>query len=312
MKFFRWLVICASLLTPSVVVHGQQLLTDSTANTLDFVSDTQQPMEIEKLFLKPDHNIKATAKIFSAMLVQKPAVIFMLGDIVSLGYRKRKWRHVDQFLDSARKEKIKVYGLLGNHDVMARDKRGEINFGRRFPERFRTGYLIVTDSLAVILLNSNFSKLSPAEVAQQQQWYNKSLDSLDKAPGVRGIIVTAHHPIFTNSTIVQPSAGMKQYFLPGFMSSKKAVLFITGHAHAFEHFRYNDKNFLVVGGGGGLHQPLASRAGMPPDVSATYKPNFHYLSVKRYGSQVQVVSHFLANDFSGFSKGYSFSVTLPR
>ncbi|MEP6748696.1 MAG: metallophosphoesterase [Bacteroidota bacterium] len=279
--------------------------------SIDFISDTQQPLEIEKIYRKQNHNLQATAMIFSAILQNKPAALLMLGDIVSLGYNNRKWRRVDKFLDSARREGIKVYGLLGNHDVMARDRRGENNFDKRFPEHLRTGYVKTIDSISIVLLNSNFNKLSAEQVARQQQWYIKTLDSLDKYPGVKGIIVSAHHPIFTNSSAVKPSDGLRQYFLPAFMSTKKCVLFITGHAHAFEHFKYQNKNFLVIGGGGGLHQPLEKRAGMPADAALTYKPLFHYLNIKRYGNLLQLTSYFLQPDFSGFAAGYSFAINLP-
>src|SRR5258705_12066010 len=101
--------------------------------------------------------------IFSAILRDKPFALFMLGDIVSLGYSNKKWKKTDRFLDSANKQGLRVYGLLGNHDVMVRDRRGEKNFNKRFPEHRRTGYLKVIDSISVVLLNSNFSKLSSEE-----------------------------------------------------------------------------------------------------------------------------------------------------
>ena len=288
-----------------------QFLADSlSATTIDFVSDTQQPLGVEKIYLKPTQNIRATGMIFSAVLADKPAALFMLGDIVSLGYKNKKWISTDKFLDSARKDGVKVYGLLGNHDVMMRDSRGERNFNKRFPEHKRTGYLEVIDSMAIVLLNTNFSKLSANEIDQQQQWYLTTIDSLNKQPAVKGIIVTSHHPIFTNSNMVKPSAGSRQQFLPAFLASKKTVLFVTGHAHAFEHFKYQDKNFLVIGGGGGLHQPLTVKANMPVDLALSYKPLFHYLQLRRYGNFLQLRSYSLKPDFSGFAAGYSFVITM--
>lgn len=304
------LAYCCIYLLPASPC-AQVIARDSSAvASIDFVSDTQQPMGIEKLYLKPTHNIQATAMIFSAVLHGKPAALFMLGDVVSLGYRNKKWLTVDRFLDSARHEGIKVYGLLGNHDVMARDRRGEKNFTKRFPEELRTGYVETIDSIAVVLLNSNFTKLSANDIAKQQQWYIKTIDSLNNSRAVKGIIVSSHHPVFTNSTMVKPSEGLRQYFLPAFLATAKCVLFITGHAHAFEHFRYNNKNFLVIGGGGGLHQPLAARANMPADIAQAYKPFFHYLNIKRYGNMLQLVSYALKPDLSGFVAGYSFVINL--
>jgi len=304
-----FIVFCTGWL--AMAVNAQALPPDSlSAPLLEFVSDTQEPMGVERLYLAATQNRRATAMIYSSILHDKPAALFMLGDVVSLGYRNKKWTRTDHFLDSARKEGIKVYGLLGNHDVMFRDRRGQINFNKRFPEHRHTGYLQVVDSIAMVMLNSNFGKLTAKEDEQQQLWYTKTIDSLNNQPAIKGIIVASHHPAFTNSNIVGPSAGVRQQFLPGFLATKKCVLYITGHAHAFEHFKYQEKNFLVVGGGGGLHQPLTVKASMPVDLALSYKPFFHYLQIRRYGNFLQLRSWGLKPDFSGFFSGYSFIINL--
>jgi len=307
----KWLFIISCIVTFFTPVKGQSLKPDSlTAAPIDFVSDTQQPLGVEKIYLKPTQNVRATEMIFAAVLRDKPSAVFMLGDIVSLGYRNKKWRSADRFLDSAKQQHIGVYAVLGNHDVMVKDKRGERNFSKRFPEHRRTGYLKIIDSIAMVLLNSNFSKLSVREIDQQQRWYLSIIDSLDHDAGIRGIIVGCHHPVFTNSNMVKPSAGVRGQFLPAFLRAKKCVLFITGHAHAFEHFVYQQKNFLVIGGGGGLHQPLTLKANMPADKAIAYKPLFHYLQLRRYGNFLQLVSQSIQPDFSGFDAGYSFSINM--
>lgn len=293
-----------------VQLNAQQSMHDTTKNTIDFVSDTQQPMGIEKIYLRPTQNTRATAMIFDAILHDRPAALFMLGDIVALGYKNRKWVKVDQFLDSTKKYGINTYAILGNHDVMLRDRRGEMNFLKRFPTHIRTGYVQVIDSLAILLLNSNFSKLSPEAIAKQHQWYLQELDSLNNNPAIKGIIVTCHHPVFTNSNMVKPSEEVRLQFLPGFIATSKCKLFITGHAHAFEHFKYQNKDFLVIGGGGGLHQPLTTKSGMPADVASAYKPLFHYLQLKRFGEVIQLTSFRLVGDFSGFTAGYNFVINL--
>jgi Icc-related predicted phosphoesterase len=308
MKFF--IACCFIYLLPQSVL-AQAVAADSLVTTsIDFVSDTQQPLFVEKIYRKTNHNTIATAKIFSALLKDKPSALFMTGDVVSLGYSNNKWKKVDVFLDSARQEGVKVYGLLGNHDVMICDNKGERNFNKRFTEHIRTGYIEVVDSIAIILLNSNFSKLPAPERDQQQQWFIKIVDSLNNSNSIKGIIVSSHHPVYTNSTVVKPSAMLTKKFLPTFINTKKCILFITGHAHTFEHFQYQNKNFLVIGGGGGIHQKTKTKANMPADISADYKPYFHYLNIKRYGNLLELKSYFLKPDFSGFSGGYSFSINL--
>ncbi len=283
----------------------------ATGVEIDFISDTQAPMLVEKLVLKPTHNKQATSLLFAQIVKTKPQSVYMLGDVVSLGYRNRKWRKVDTFLDSCRKENTTVCGLLGNHDVMGRTKKGERNFLKRFPENVRTGYVSVTDSVAIILLNSNFNKLSAGDKVTQNEWYQSELNRLDTSEAIKAIIVTCHHAPYTNSIIVGSSSSVQQNFVPAFINSKKARLFITGHAHDFEHFKVEGKDFLVIGGGGGLHQPLNTSAGKRPDLATDYKPLFHYLSVQRTADELKVTSHFLSTDFTGFATGHSFTTDQP-
>ncbi|MEO7311232.1 MAG: metallophosphoesterase [Chitinophagaceae bacterium] len=299
--------LLALFATQCSVMAQQQIPIASEASELFFVSDTQQPMWVEKILLRPHENLRATADIFEAILLQKPKNLFMLGDVVSLGFANRKWKKVDQFLDSCRKEGTQVCGLLGNHDVMGRRKKGELNFQKRFPMNVRTGYMTITDSVAIIMLNSNFKTLSILDIANQQAWYKKTMMDLDADDTVRAIIVCCHHAPFTNSKMVGCSVDVQENFVPDYVKSKKARLFITGHCHAFEHFKMKGKDFLVIGGGGGLRQPLNVSKEDMTDLASDYKPRYHYLSVKRIDDNLLVTSHFLKEDFNGFETGMTFN-----
>lgn len=279
-------------------------------NEIDFISDTQQPMTLEELKLRPNHNTKATSILLADILKQKPLAVYMLGDIVALGSVNHKWSAIDRFIDSCRKNNIAVHGLLGNHDLMWTRRKGETNFQRRFPDYVDIGYASVIDSIAVIMLNSNFKKLSASEIDQQQNWYTTTLGKLNSDSSIKTIIVSCHHAPYSNSLVVGSSAQVQHYFLPAFFQTAKCTLFITGHAHAFEHFKRSGKNFLVIGGGGGLHQPLDTSNKMIPDSAFDYKPMYHYLTIQRRGDRLLLTSHFLKPDFTGVEKGYSFEIKI--
>lgn len=278
------------------------------APAMAFVSDTQAPMFAEKILLKSNNNIQATRMIFMDVLKEKPHNLFILGDVVSLGYKKSKWKNMDRYLDSCRKHNIHVSALLGNHDVMTRAKKGEAQFQKRFPDNVKTGYYLVSDSIAIVFLNSNFSKLTAAELETERKWMNETMQAIDKDPGVLFAIVSCHHAPFTNSKIVGSNKKVQEYFVPGYIQSKKAKLLITGHSHNYEHFLYEGKDFLVIGGGGGLTQPRNESADALRDLSGPYKPAFHYLLVSRSGLAVTFTSRFIKPDFSGFDNGDSFTL----
>jgi hypothetical protein len=234
----------------------------------------------------------------------------MLGDVVGVGSNNRKWVGIDKFIDNCKKNDIAVHALLGNHDIMWSRSRGEINFQKRFPDNVDVGYVSITDSLAVVMLNSNFKKLSAKEIDKQEKWYVSELGKLNADGAIKAIIVSCHHAPYSNSRIVGSSTPVQHYFVPPFIQTPKCCLFITGHAHAFEHFNYAGKDFLVIGGGGGLHQPLDTSARRRPDIASGYKPAFHYLSIERSNDALLITSHYLRPDFSGIEKGYSFEIKL--
>ena len=277
-------------------------------NEIDFISDTQQPMAVERLRLRSNHNIRATSILLEAMVKQKPLAIYMLGDVVGVGSSNRKWEVIDRFIENCKKNDIAVHALLGNHDVMWSRKRGEINFKKRFPDNVDVGYVSIIDSMAVIMLNSNFKKLSAAEIDKQKSWYVATLARLNGDSAIKTIIVSCHHAPYTNSRIVGSSTAVQRSFVPAYLQTPKCRLFITGHAHAFEHFQYSGKDFLVIGGGGGLHQPLDISPKRLQDIAFAYKPAFHYLSVRRDGNQLHLASRFLKPDFSGLDTGYTFDI----
>jgi hypothetical protein len=272
-----------------------------------FASDTQQPMWVEKLWLKSNHNQKATEMIFKDVDKVHPSGFFILGDVVSLGYKNKAWTAIDTYLKQCTQDSIPVYATLGNHEVMFNTKKGTANFRSRFPMYNPAGYTEIIDSVAVVLLNSNFSKMTTAEILAQDNWYKNIIKKFDKDDAIKFIIVGCHHSPYTNSKIVKPSMEVRQNFVPAFINSKKCVLFLSGHSHNFERFNMQGKSFLVIGGGGGLHQPLYSSE-VTHDLSADYKPMFHYLVVRRFGDTLQVVSRQLKPDFSGFDNKLAFSV----
>ena len=276
--------------------------------SIGFVSDTQSPMWIEKVFLKENQNERATELIFEDIIKQRPEYLFILGDVVALGYKEKKWIKMDQNLEKCKTAGIQVSAILGNHDVMTRAKKGEAAFSRRFNDHVRTGTYRIIDSIAIVTLNSNFKKLSATDLKIQEDWLTKILEKLDTNQSVLGTIISCHHAPYSNSKIVGSSTKVQRYFVPAYLKSRKACLFITGHSHNFEHFIVSGKDFLVIGGGGGIEQPLNKKY---VDVSEGYKPSFHYILLHRVGTDLKLQSRNLEKDFSGFKNGISINVKVP-
>ncbi len=307
-RLARYLCLFLVVSAPSALLAQQQ---ESAKSGLVFVSDTQAPMLLEKIYRPPHHNTLATKLLFGAIDKRMPEAVFILGDVVSIGHNAHKWIEMDKYLKALRAKDIPVYALLGNHDLMGGTLRGERLFNIRFPDHISTGYYKVVDSIAVIMLNSNFSKLPAADQATQRKFYLEALHTIDADPAILCAIVACHHAPYSNSSTVGSSEAVQQQFVPAYLQSKKARLFITGHAHRFGRFVVNGKEFLTIGGGGGLHQPSTHKP-IETNVAGSYDPDFHYLDIVRHGRTLQVTSVKLVPDLTHMETGYEFWVSCSE
>jgi len=268
-----------------------------------FVSDTQSPIFPETIRLSRNNNELARAKIFDFILQYRPHSVFHLGDLVSLGFYDPSWEAIDAFLDQLKPLGIGFHPVLGNHELILFSREGEANFQKRFPHASRTGYLRQAGPLAVVLLNSNFNVLSEAERAKQLSWYRETLGELDNDITVGIVVVACHYSPYTNSKIVSPSEDVQESFVPPFLQSAKAQIFLSGHSHAAEHFRISTKDLLVIGGGGGLQHPLLTDSeSRCQDLfpQKTEKRMFHYLEGLITSTSATFTVRLLNDDFTSF------------
>jgi hypothetical protein len=277
-------------------------------NSIVFLSDTQDPIWIETFWLDENNNEEIKISLLNNIIKQNPRAIFHMGDLVSLGFLNRDWKEVDSWINKLNGKGISFYPAIGNHELMLFPDLGYVNFIERFPDFSWTGYMTIIESIAVITLNSNFGQMNNEDIHKQNEWYESTLMRLERDEMVSRIVVGCHHSPYTNSTIVDPSEDVQKYFVPSFLKSKKTRLFISGHAHAFEHFRMDGKEFIVIGGGGGLQQPLLT------GKEARWKDNFnseeslrrfHFASLEKIGTNYMFHIQMIDTTYSRFEKIYS-------
>lgn len=279
-------------------------------DTLIFVSDTQAPLFVETIIHKTPHNQMATKMIFNDILSKRPQNVFLLGDIVAAGSKPRRWSRVDQFLDSIRNNQGNVWACLGNHEYIYNAKNGVKAFQKRFPEHSKTGYYVIRDSIAVVLMNSNFSKLTLTEQNKQKQFYTATLAALDKNDSVKAIIVACHHSPYSNSLVVGSNMKVQEAFAKPFLKTIKGKLFLSGHSHNFEHFKIEGKTFLVIGGGGGIGQHLNTKSSRIACENDDCHPLFHYLMVKRNADHLSIIIREVKDDLKSFNNVLNLTLNL--
>jgi 3',5'-cyclic AMP phosphodiesterase CpdA len=289
-----------SLCLPQSDVHAK-----NDALTLCFLSDTQEPLLIERIYLKYNNNAKARKSIFEKILDLNPTAVVHLGDLVSMGSRGDSWKDIDPFVGKLQKKGIEFSPIPGNHEYLLTSAKGISNFALRYPYARLTGYSKQYGNTAIVLFNSNLDEIPKEKRLEQLHWYQKTLKDYDHDPSVDFVIVGCHHPPFTNSKIVSASKEVRDSYLPEYYKSKKCKLFISGHAHAYEHFEMNGKDFLVIGGGGGMQHPLkVGKNAKYRDIfsNSAEKRMFHFLAVESRGDTLCVELWMVKPDFKGFEK----------
>lgn len=269
---------------------------------LSFVSDTQEPTLPERVLLSYNNNAKARELIFKKIVSDSPKVVFHLGDLVASGLLS-SWEEIDTLVSSIKKQNSFFYPIPGNHEYIPFGSVASTRYFNRFGLLSGICYSTKINQVGVILVNSNFDELSRKEREFLFKKYSKILNVYENDSNIKHIIVACHHSPFTNSKIVDPSKDVQKYLLPEFFKSKKTKLFLSGHAHAFEHFQMNGKDFLVIGGGGGIQQPLylTDEALFQDLYSKTEeKRMFHFLEISVSNKQVNVRLNMLNNNFDGF------------
>lgn len=275
----------------------------SNENTISFISDMQAPIWLEKVRLKPYKNEEATDTLLKDIIKQKPKALFVLGDAVAFGTSNSEWKKIDSNLINIRKSKIDIFAIPGNHEYMVSifGKEGINKFSKRFPESDVNGFYKIVDSVAVVLFNSAVSNKKITKLGYLTKC-KKTLDSLDSDKSVKFIILATHYSPFTNSDIVSPNKFLRDSLLPIYINSKKAKLFLSGHSHNLEYFDQKSKKFLVIGGGGGLKQPLKSEKDRTWKdlISEEDKPLYFYLNIVRKGDKLKVFTRGMKKDFKFF------------
>ena len=268
-----------------------------------FISDVQTPLLLEKMVLKAYKNEEARDILFEDILLNHPVNLLMLGDLTSRGSVEETWSPLDDFMNSLKIIGTKVYAIPGNHEYMSRSSGGTSMFIQRFQKEWLSGYVVRIDSLAIVMLNSNIDKIADNELEKQLKWYKTTMISLDYDPAINAIIVCTHHPPYSNSKIVGSSEQVQKLIIPDFETSHKSLLFISGHSHNLEYFSGNfGKHFLVIGGGGGLTQPLTprNRSKHHDLLLQDLKPLYFYLIIEKSDNNLKLIARGFKKDFLFF------------
>ena len=233
---------------------------------LAVVGDTQRTSRLELWWRAHDAEQEA---LFEALTEARPAAILHLGDLVTWGPSRWHWRRFDRLHAGLRAAGVPVFPVLGNHDYMPLRRPGPRHVDARFPHLAGQRWFVLRHgALAIIALDSNFGALGRGRVAAQDAWLAGTLGELEDDTSVAAVVAAWHHPPWTNSLVVSPSAEAARRFVAPLARARKVIAIFNGHCHAYEHFVEEGLHAFVSGGRGrataapaarqtpALHRPL--------------------------------------------------------
>jgi predicted phosphodiesterase len=205
-------------------------------------------LAIERLARPRETNDAGRSAVARAVLAEQVDALVHLGDVVG---RASDWGRFDQDYPPDVLANQVLHVCRGNHD------RGGLWFGSaktfecRFPLAVGRQQTVTHGCVRLFLLDSNRDVMTQDQWRRQQHEYIAALQATEADERVVHVIVACHHPPFTNARWHLPSRSVEDAFAPAFLGCRKARLFLSGHVHGYERFRFREKDFVVSGGGGG-------------------------------------------------------------
>ncbi|WP_437290502.1 metallophosphoesterase family protein [Sorangium sp. So ce406] len=299
------LAACAPLPAPRRFAGSLDEPLRPTSGRIAVIADLQRTSALE--FWR-ESNDPERAALVRALAAARPDAVFVVGDLVFDGGSARHWADLDALMAPVRDAGIPVFAAFGNHEYWC-GGGGERHLFARFPHLGgRRWYEVAHGSLRFVVLDSNIDELTPAAWDAQLRWYEGALRRLDADPSARAVLVLAHHPPYTNSTVTGDEPHVQRHIVPPLLRSRKALALISGHVHNHERFQRGGKLFIVAGGGGGPRAALAQGAARrhPDDLArgAALRP-FHFLLISP-------APEGLAVEVRGLPKGGSEAAALDH
>ena len=230
------------------------------------IGDLQRTLLIERLFGREQNDAEririleaAADEATDETTAEAATEYWFLGDLVDVGGLTASWNFFDRCAQRIFAKPQSKFALFGNHDYWGIPSNCRKKMRSRFPspesEIFQSHR---NQGVLILALDSNRSVIGHSKWEQQERWFRDSLIQAENDPTISDVLVFSHHPPFTNSKRYSGHPVFAKFWVPEFLNSLKARAWISGHVHAYEHFKKQGKHFVVMGSSGGPRAPLHS------------------------------------------------------
>lgn len=241
-------------------------------------------------------NPKVRRWLVDKIAAEHPDALLLSGDVPYDGSIKDDYEVFRSETESWRKEDLRIYPAIGNHELHGGEVREPDNWWSAFANyKGRRWYSVEFGNAYILSLDSD---LSLTEGSRQRKWLVDQLHHLPKA--TRFVFVALHHPPVADSIEgnsshdVRPNEHALAVLLEDQAKRSRAkFIVVAGHIHNYQRFYQNGVVYLVSGGGGAKPYPIART---PADLfqDAVF-PNYHYIKFTFDGKKIAATMNRVAD-----------------
>jgi hypothetical protein len=234
-------------------------------------------------------NDAARRALVARVASEKPAAIFIGGDLVYDGSNPEDYETYRSETAVWSQAGIPVFPALGNHELRGCDKDVSpclANWWRaavpRAVRSFRWYSVTLGPKILVLMLDSD-SSLKPGSA--QRIWFEQQIT--DAGPQREFVLVVLHYPPVRDPIFprTKDEKEVARYLSTAAHSLKARVIVVGSHIHNYERFRRDDVTYLVSGGGGAKPVPVLRLFGELSKLDTA--ENFHFIRFRLKGGELQ-------------------------
>ena len=288
----QWIKI--SVLAILQVLAGRALA-DTPPRLEVAVADPSAPLTFiaygDTRFTQRDGVANAVARraLVERMAGEKPAAIFIGGDLVYEGSDPEDYETYRTETAVWSQAKIPIFPALGNHEFRGCEKDLSpclANWWRAaVPSEVRSfrWYSVTLGPKILVLVLDSDSSLKPG--SEQRTWFEQQMTHAGSEKEF--IFVVLHYPPVRDPLFPRgkDENEIARYLSKHTHSLHARVVVVGSHVHNYERFSRDDVTYLVSGGGGAKPVPVLRLFGEQSNLDTA--ENFHYIRFRLEGEDLQ-------------------------
>jgi hypothetical protein len=305
--------ICALLILSGAISIAQPPPADDLSGKPTFVVTgfkAGDPLKIvaygDMRFTNPantsDTNPRVRKYLVDQIAQERPDALFVSGDLPFLGGHKEDWDVYRQETKPWDEAHLRVYPVIGNHEMTPPGPPALHNYFAEFPWLGRRRwYSAQIGSVYLIALDSSSSHLltSFAPGTAQRVWLESQMAHLPAE--VNFVFFMIHMPLVNDiqSEVIAnlpepPETVLRKYLEAESAKAHAKFIVVSGHVHNYERFEIGGISYIVSGGGGAKPYPVFARNPMDLYRDPGY-PNFNYVVLQIHGKQADATMYRVAD-----------------